>query len=87
MWKTIWKLRVPSKVKIYIWRIMQETIPCRVVLANRHVPVNTQCPLCQCGAEDIKHMLFECPRARLVWERLGLGQIVENACMIDRAGH
>jgi hypothetical protein len=23
MWATIWKLRVPSKVKICIWRIMQ----------------------------------------------------------------
>jgi hypothetical protein len=86
MWKTIWKLRVLRKVKIYIWRIMHETIPCRMVLANQHVPVSAQCPLCQCGAEDIKCMLFECPRARLVWEQLGLGHIIENACMLDRAG-
>jgi hypothetical protein len=64
MWAMIWKLRVPSKVKICIWRIMQETLPCRVVLANRHMRVSPQCPLCLIGAEDIKHLLFECQRAR-----------------------
>lgn len=55
IWEIIWKLRVPSKVRIYIWRIMQETIPCRVVWVNRHIKVSAQCPLC---AEDVKHMLF-----------------------------
>ena len=40
MWDTIWKLKCPAKVKIYLWRIMQETIPCQAVLANRHVPVS-----------------------------------------------
>jgi hypothetical protein len=64
MWATIWKLRVPSRVKICIWRIMQETLPCRVILANRHLRVSPQCPLCLTGAEDIKHLLFECQRAR-----------------------
>jgi hypothetical protein len=86
MWAMIWKLRVPSKVKICIRRIMQETLPCRVVLANRHMRVSPQCPLCLIGAEDIKHLLFECQRARQVWDHLGLGQVIDNACAIDRAG-
>jgi hypothetical protein len=73
MWVTIWELlRGPSKVKICIWRIMQEMLPCRVVLANRHMRVSPQCLLCLIGAEDIKHLLFECQRARRVWDHLGL---------------
>jgi hypothetical protein len=31
MWDKIWKLKCPSKVKIFLWRLMQETIPCRAM--------------------------------------------------------
>jgi ribonuclease HI len=86
MWDTIWKLKVPAKVKIYLWRLMQETIPCRAVLANRHVEVSAQCPLCEIGAEDTKHMLFQCPRAKLIWRKLGLEDLIDKASSIDRAG-
>lgn len=86
MWSKIWSLRVPSKVKIYLWRIMQETLPCRAVLANRHVKVSGQCPLCTEGVEDLKHLLFQCPHAVLVWRELGLEHLMDSACAIDRAG-
>lgn len=28
IWDTIWKLKVPAKVKIFTWRIMRDIIPC-----------------------------------------------------------
>ena len=65
---------------------MQETIPCRAVLANRHVVSSAQCPLCSQGAEDVKHLLFECVHATSVWEELGLLPIIQDACKVDRAG-
>jgi hypothetical protein len=86
MWETIWKLRVPAKVKIFIWRTMQNTIPCRSTLANRHVKVSGQCPICLRRAEDVKHLLFLCPRAKQIWEQLGLNLLISEACEIDRAG-
>jgi hypothetical protein len=33
------------------------------------------------------HLLFECQRARQVWDHLGLEQIIDSACAIDRVGH
>jgi hypothetical protein len=57
MWDKIRKLKCPSKVKIFLWRLMQETIPCRAVLANRHVKVSAQCPLCEIDVEDSAHAL------------------------------
>jgi hypothetical protein len=44
---------------------MQETIPSRAVLANRHVKVSAQCPICEIGVEDTKHVLFQCKMAKL----------------------
>jgi hypothetical protein len=82
IWEKIWKLRVPNQVKIYLWRIMQETLPCRSVLANRHVPVSAQCPQCK----DVKHLLFQCTRAKKIWEQLGLDQFIQSAYTLDRAG-
>jgi hypothetical protein len=65
---------------------VKERIPCRVVLANRHVPVSGQCPLCEVGAEDIKHVLFQCNRAKTIWCQLGLAELIEKACIVDHAG-
>jgi hypothetical protein len=33
----IWSLKLPGKVKIFVWRCLQNAIPCFCVLANRHI--------------------------------------------------
>ena len=30
----------------------------------------SDCPICPSGSEDIKHMMFMCDRAKLVWQLL-----------------
>jgi hypothetical protein len=37
-------------------------------------------------AEDILHMLFKCPRSMLVWEGLGLVEVVNSAVRMDQSG-
>ncbi|PNT76249.1 hypothetical protein BRADI_1g46382v3 [Brachypodium distachyon] len=37
IWKLIWDLRVPAKIKIFIWKTLHGALPCFVVLADRHV--------------------------------------------------
>uniref|UniRef100_A0A453ESM3 Reverse transcriptase zinc-binding domain-containing protein n=1 Tax=Aegilops tauschii subsp. strangulata TaxID=200361 RepID=A0A453ESM3_AEGTS len=86
IWSKIWKLACPAKVKIFLWHMLHGTIPCRVTLANRHVKVSPICPICSEGLEDTKHMLFRFTKAKEVWKRLGLDDIIEKACEIDRAG-
>ena len=57
----------------YIWVAgSQRALPCRVVLANRHVGGSVGCLVCNNGAEDVKHMLFTCDRAREVWNEHGI---------------
>lgn len=71
-WKKLWILWLPAKIKIFGWRVLQGLIPCRGVLANKHIGNNSSCPLCQQGCEDIKHMMFQCERAREVWTAMGI---------------
>ena len=37
VWKNIWSLKVPAKIKIHAWRCLLGAIPCNGVLANRHM--------------------------------------------------
>jgi hypothetical protein len=37
VWKTLWAMRVPEKIKINCWRSLMGAIPCLEILANRHM--------------------------------------------------
>jgi hypothetical protein len=52
------KNSVPAKIKIFAWRAMHGIIPLKCVLANRHIGVSSECPICQLDAEDVRHLLF-----------------------------
>jgi ribonuclease HI len=85
VWEQVWKLRVPSKIQIFVWRALHGIIPGMSILANKHIPVSGECPVCHQGAEDILHLIFTCNRAKEVWRALGLRHVVEPA-IIDRSG-
>ena len=86
VWDKLWKLDLPGKIKIFGWRVLHGMIPCKGVLANKHIGNQGSCPLCPSGCEDIKHMLFTCDRAREVWRCLGVWDRIEEVLNIDRSG-
>uniref|UniRef100_A0A8R7QFL0 Reverse transcriptase zinc-binding domain-containing protein n=1 Tax=Triticum urartu TaxID=4572 RepID=A0A8R7QFL0_TRIUA len=86
VWEILWKLRVPSKVKIFVWKALHGFLSGLAVLANRHIPPTGQCLIYTKGAEDIKHLMFTCYRAKQVWRALGILDIVEEVTRIDRSG-
>ena len=73
-------------MKFFIWRTLHGTLPCRVTLANRHMKVSPTCPTCSEGLEDTKHIFFRCRKAKDVWKRLGIIDIINKACEVDHAG-
>lgn len=56
------------------------------MLANRHISVSGQCPVCARGAKDIKHLLLSCQRAKKIWQQLGLEASVDKACLLYDEG-
>jgi hypothetical protein len=59
IWRKLWKLLIPGKVKIFAWRALHGCIPCHVTLA-KHITNVVNCPVFQTEAEDIRHILFSC---------------------------
>jgi hypothetical protein len=82
----LWDLEIPSKIKNFGWRVLHGMIPCRGVLANRHMGNQNGCPICFQSCEDIKHALFLCDRAREVWRCLGIWGKIEELTSVDRSG-
>ncbi|KAK3175494.1 hypothetical protein Dsin_017212 [Dipteronia sinensis] len=39
-WKTLWRLQIPSKIKLFVWKACHQWIPTLVNLANRKVHVD-----------------------------------------------
>jgi hypothetical protein len=81
-WATLWSVKVPSKVRNFLWRLARHSLPSRDVLHHRHMEPASSCVLC--GEEDSwRHSLLECNMARCVWaleeeeitEQLGIIQI------------
>uniref|UniRef100_A0ACD5XFM1 Uncharacterized protein n=1 Tax=Avena sativa TaxID=4498 RepID=A0ACD5XFM1_AVESA len=86
VWKELWKCKLPAKLKIFAWKTLHGILPCLGVLSNQHITTNNSCPLCAGSREDIKHTLFLCDGAKEIWKRMGVWNIVTEACAIDRSG-
>jgi ribonuclease HI len=86
VWKSVWSLQVPSKVKIFIWRSLHGIVPLKCVLANRHIGTSGECPICHQGPETVMHLLFLCPAAKSIWQNLELTDLIDEATNVDRSG-
>ncbi|KAM6593181.1 hypothetical protein CsatA_000884 [Cannabis sativa] len=72
LWKIAWNINVPPKVLHFLWRSLSETLPTKVQLASRHVPLDLQCPMCNFEDESIVHLLIQCSFAQSCWHRSSL---------------
>ena len=67
IWKHIWTLKVPPKVRNFLWQACSNILPTRENLQRRKVAVNPQCEFCKQQPETVSHVLWECPFARNTW--------------------
>ena len=63
---SLWKVKVPSKIRIFLWRLAKHSLPIGAVLHHRKM---AQCSVCFfCGMEDSwRHSLLECTMVRCIW--------------------
>ena len=65
-WKLLWKTAVPGKVRMFLWRLSQHSIPTIDVREHRHMSDSSACGIC--GAPDSwKHSLVDCTMSRCTW--------------------
>ena len=68
LWKKIWHLNIPEKIKIFAWRACVNGLPTKVNLQTRGINVGVLCPGCDGVLETISHALIDCRVAKRVWD-------------------
>lgn len=65
--KFLWKVKIPLKIKTFLWLMLKDSILTRDNLWRRGWKGVKSCLFC--GAdESIDHLFFQCPVANFVWK-------------------
>ena len=64
--KEVWKVKVPLKIKVFMWFVHKQVILTKDNLVKRNWTGSTRCSFCD-REETIKHLFFDCPLARGLW--------------------
>ena len=67
LWRNLWHLNLPAKIKIFAWRACVNSLPTYDNISKRGINCSTACPICGSKPEDINHALLHCEAASLVW--------------------
>ncbi|KAH1057629.1 hypothetical protein J1N35_035694 [Gossypium stocksii] len=73
----LWDLKMPSKIRILLWKITNGYIPTTYNLKLRHLAINSLCPMCQEDEESVEHLFRDCSFTQQVLRRLG---VPESTC-------
>lgn len=69
LWKRIWQLKIPPKIRIFTWKACVNALPTMLNLKKRGVNTDGMCPLCGKEGESIPHSLFKCDVVKEVWNQ------------------
>ena len=69
LWRKIWHLKIPAKIRISAWRACVNGLSTRLNLCRRGVNINPLCPMCEQEPESISHTLLHCNFAKQVWDK------------------
>ncbi|KAL8100419.1 hypothetical protein AgCh_032616 [Apium graveolens] len=74
-WRKLWNLKIPSKVKNFLWRAVNNCLPTKDLLRVKQVQVSSICPTCNISSESTLHALVLCSFAVSCWEKSALPSI------------
>ena len=67
MWTALWGLDVPGKIRNFLWRSCQNSLPTKDNLMPRKIITEDRCEQCKCHKEDVLHALYGCPKLDDMW--------------------
>ena len=68
VWRSIWKTRVPPKIKHFMWRAANDALPSKQNLARRKIALDETCSLSDEQQESVMHVLWLCDQAKAMWK-------------------
>lgn len=70
-WAKIWRLCIPHKMKVLLWRFCHNNVPVRNLLRCKGIRLPISCVMCVGENEDLLHLFFDCHFAKACWKKVG----------------
>ena len=69
-WLAVWGAELPSKVKVHVWRLIENGLAVGKELKYRKIKDNVVCLVCN-REESLFHRFWSCPHSIAAWKTLG----------------
>ncbi|KAF7835728.1 ribonuclease H [Senna tora] len=73
VWKIIWNLKLPNRIIVFMWRVLNNNLPAYTILVKHHMNIEDIYSACGQSQESLLHLFLLCPFARVVWFGTHLG--------------
>ncbi|CAI0443411.1 unnamed protein product [Linum tenue] len=73
-WKHVWKWQGPNRIKHFLWLAAHDRLLTNSERKRRKLCTNDICDMCKQAAETTEHIIRDCPEAKEVWQKLGIGE-------------
>ena len=80
IWKVLWAMYAPPKIKSFWWKVCVNAIPTRENLWRRKCNSDPRCVRCGLEPESAEHVIFRCHFAIDVWRKM---QVVDFASQAE----
>ena len=67
VWKEVWQMQAPPKIKNFLWRACRNVLPTKQALMRRKILEDLICERCKRAIQDSVHALWSCPKLDVVW--------------------
>lgn len=68
LWKKVWYLKLPPKIKIFAWRACNDSLPCLKKLYRKKIVRKMNCKFWNQYTEDLSHALLYCFSISYWWK-------------------
>ena len=67
LWRRIWRSRIPSKIRVFLWLLLQRRLMTRSLRQHLVSHSSAECAMCGAILKDCDHLFARCPFAQAVW--------------------
>lgn len=76
LWRKIWSLNLPVKIRVFLWRGLSGLLPTSTNLEKMKVLQDDECQRCHRGVEIVEHALFHWKSSRACWNHSQFKELV-----------
>lgn len=69
-WKLVWSLKIPEKIRVFIWKCMNQRLLTNKERFRRKLTATPYCYKCKTVPESIIHLLRDCPQVCNIWKKI-----------------